>query len=113
MCGLAADGHEPLQLSWAGTLNGVIPHPALVKLFETAAGAAGTGLQRSAHVGALTDLSYVQVIGEGVAAIDLGFPCRYTHSALEVCAVSDLVGLCALLEVAIPMIGQGFRLERE
>ena len=29
--------------------------------------------------------SYVQLLHEGIAAIDLGFPCRYTHSSLEVC----------------------------
>ena len=32
-------------------------------------------LQRSAHTGALTDSSYVQLVGGGVASIDLGFPC--------------------------------------
>ena len=37
--------------------------------------------------------SYVQLVGQGVAAIDLGFPCRYTHSSLEVCDLADLVGL--------------------
>ena len=40
-----------------GTLNGVIPHPALVDLVEDAAAAAAIPLQRSAHVGALTDLA--------------------------------------------------------
>ena len=43
-----------------GTLNGVLPHPALVSLFENAAKDAGVRLQRSAQVGVLTDLSYVQ-----------------------------------------------------
>ena len=54
-------------------------------------------LQRSAHIGALTDSSYVQLVGAGVAAIDLGFPCRYTHSSLEVCDLADLAGLTQLL----------------
>ena len=53
-------------------------------------------LQRSAHIGALTDSSYVQLVGEGVAAIDLGFPCRYTHSSLEVCDLGDLEALTRL-----------------
>ena len=57
-----------------GTLNGTIPHPALVPLFEDASRATGIPLQRSAHTGALTDSSYVQLVGQGVAAIDVGFP---------------------------------------
>ena len=39
-----------------GTLNGTIPHPALVWLFEGAARNAGLPLQRSAQVGVLTEL---------------------------------------------------------
>ena len=58
-----------------GTLNGTIPHPALVALFDSdGARREKLPLQRSAHIGALTDSSYVQLVGEGVAAIDLGFP---------------------------------------
>jgi putative aminopeptidase len=81
-----------------GTLNGVIPHPALVRLAETAAKAGGLNLQRSAHTGALTDLSYIQFLGpEGVACLDVGFPMRYSHSALEVVDPADLAGLATLL----------------
>src|SRR6185436_9298856 len=60
-----------------GTLNGTIPHPALVDLFSSTAVLQKLTLQRSGHVGALTDSSYVQLLHEGIAAIDLGFPCRY------------------------------------
>jgi uncharacterized NAD(P)/FAD-binding protein YdhS len=45
-------------------------------------------LQRSAQVGVLTDLSYVQLVGEGVASIDVGFPMRHSHSANEMCDLS-------------------------
>lgn len=96
-----------------GTLNGNMPHPALVRLFDEAATGAGLNLQRSAHVGALTDLSYVQLVGQGVAAIDLGFPMRYSHSALEVCDVTDLVGLTKLLVTGIGRIGPDFTLDRD
>ena len=96
-----------------GTLNGTIPHPALVSLFERAASHAGLPLQRSAQVGVLTDSSYVQLVHHGVAAIDLGFPCRYTHSALEVCDLSDLVGLSALLVAGLSSIEAGFSLDRD
>jgi len=96
-----------------GTLNGVIPHPAMVRLFEEAAASEGLPLQRSAHTGALTDLSYIQFMGnEGVACIDAGFPMRYSHSALEVVDPADLEALSTLLDAAISTIGPDLRLER-
>ncbi len=88
-----------------GTLNGVIPHPALVRAVEATAEAAQIPLQRSAHTGALTDLSYVQFLGDrGVACLDVGFPCRYTHSALEVVDTADLDALADLLAATIPRL---------
>lgn len=96
-----------------GTLNGVIPHPALVRLLETAASAEAIPLQRSAQVGALTDLSYVQLAGEGVAGIDVGFPMRYSHSALEVCDLGDLEQLAGLLVAAVARIDSSFSLDRD
>ena len=96
-----------------GTLNGTIPHPALVKLFNAAATGLGQTLQRSAHTGALTDSSYVQLLHEGIAAIDLGFPCRYTHSSLEVCDPADLAALTNLLVAGICAIDASFSLDRD
>lgn len=96
-----------------GTLNGVIPHPAMVALTERAASKAGLPLQRSAHVGALTDLSYVQLAGSGVASIDLGFPMRYSHSAMEVCDLKDLADLSTLLGAMLDAIGPDFSLDRD
>lgn len=96
-----------------GTLNGVIPHPAMVHLFEHAAATHNIPLQRSAQVGVLTDLSYVQLVGAGVAAIDVGFPMRYSHSAREVCDVKDLVALTELLSAALGDIGPDFSLDRD
>ena len=96
-----------------GTLNGVIPHPAMVHLLEQAARAQGLPLQRSAHIGLLTDLSYVQSVGEGVASIDLGFPMRYSHSSLEVCDLRDLEALVELLAEALARIGPEFSLDRD
>lgn len=95
-----------------GTLNGVIPHPAMVALVEATAAAERIALQRSAQVGVLTDLSYVQLVGEGVAAIDLGFPMRYSHSALECCDLADLEGLVRLILAALARIGPGLDLTR-
>jgi putative aminopeptidase FrvX len=96
-----------------GTLNGTIPHPALVELFEKTAVAEKISLQRSAHIGALTDSSYVQVTGSGVACIDLGFPTRYTHSSLEMCDLADLEGLAHLLIAGISRIDGKFSLDRD
>jgi putative aminopeptidase FrvX len=96
-----------------GTLNGVIPHPALVRLVEMAARGAGLPLQRSAHTGALTDLSYVQFLGaQGVACLDVGFPMRYSHSALEVVDPEDISGLVTLLDATLDAITPELRLGR-
>lgn len=96
-----------------GTLNGVIPHPALVRLFEASASSARLPLQRSAHTGALTDLSYIQFMGpEGVACLDVGFPMRYSHSALEVVDPADLQGLVTLIDTALSAITSDLRLTR-
>ena len=96
-----------------GTLNGTIPHPALPKLFAETAEAAAIPLQRTAHTGVLTDSSYVQLVGEGVACIDLCFPCRYTHTALELCDLRDLEGLARLLVAALRRIDTTFSLDRD
>ncbi len=96
-----------------GTLNGVIPHPSAVRLMEDTAAAEGIPLQRSAQVGVLTDLSYVQLVGEGVVSIDVGFPMRGSHSSLEVCDLGDLEALARLLIAAIPRIDAGFQLTRD
>jgi len=96
-----------------GTLNGTIPHPALVRLFEATAEKEGITLQRSAHIGALTDSSYVQLLNGGVACIDIGFPARYTHSSLEVCDLSDLAGLTQLLVAGLTGIDGGLSLDRD
>jgi putative aminopeptidase FrvX len=95
-----------------GTLNGTIPHPALVQLFETTAEKTGIPLQRSAQVGVLTDLSYVQTVGQGVASLDIGFPMRHSHSALECCDLRDLEALTDLTLAALDGIGAGFDLRR-
>ncbi len=96
-----------------GTLNGVIPHPAMVRLFEDAAGRLDMPLQRSAHTGCLTDNSYVQLVGQGVAAIDVGFPMRYSHSSREVCDLRDLEALSRLLFEAVTAINARFSLDRD
>ena len=100
-------GHSDVQLGGGpiigtytfhgrGTLNGVLPSPRLVQAVEAAAKKSGITVQRHATVGMLTDASYVQLVGEGVATIDLGWPTRYTHTPVETCQLSDLEQLCQL-----------------
>ncbi|WP_420406808.1 M42 family metallopeptidase [Hoeflea sp.] len=96
-----------------GTLNGVIPHPSMVELFEKAAEKLAMPLQRSAQVGVLTDLSYVQLVGEGVASIDIGFPMRHSHSTVECCDLGDVEAMVELAVAAIADIGPDFKLTRE
>ena len=57
-----------------GTLNGTLPHPALVRHFSAVGEATGIALQRSAHTGLLTDSSYVQLVGEGIPDDGSGLP---------------------------------------
>jgi putative aminopeptidase FrvX len=109
----AGPGMSLYSFHGRGTLNGVMPHPALVQLMEDAAEAKGLPLQRAATTGILTDLSYIQFMGrEGVACLDVGFPMRYTHSAMEVVDLGDLEGLVTLLEEAVSRIKPGFDLSR-
>jgi putative aminopeptidase FrvX len=96
-----------------GTLNGLIPHPALVHLFEQTASRHGIPLQRAATVGVLTDNAYVQLVHHGVACIDMGFPMRYSHSQVETCDPADLQQLAELLAHAIHGIDTGFTLDRD
>ena len=85
----------------------------MVSHFDAVGRSIDIPLQRSAHVGALTDLSYVQLVGQGVASIDLGFPMRYSHSSLEVCDLRDLEGLTTVLVEGIGRIDAGFSLDRD
>lgn len=96
-----------------GTLNGVIPNPELVNYIEKTAAQEGITLQKSAHIGALTDLSYVQLVNDGVVCADLGFPMRYSHSSHEMCDVNDLVGLTQLLVSFVKGFQASFQLIRE
>ena len=88
-----------------GTLNGTIPHPAMVRLMEDSAKKAGVPLQRRASIGGLSDLSYVQLEGTGVLCVDIGYPGRYTHSPHEFVDMDDLEKLSKLLLQALSTIG--------
>lgn len=95
-----------------GTLNGTLPHPALLNHLSATGRAIGMPLQRSAHSGCLTDSSYVQLTHEGVPTMDIGFPARYTHMPTEVCDLRDLSSIAKLLEAALRDMPAGFSFER-
>lgn len=96
-----------------GTLNGTIPHPALARLARTAAAREGIPLQRSATLGILTDSAYVQLVGEGIPSVDLGFAARYTHTPVETCQLSDLEQLVSLAWAMVASMGPDFSLIRK
>lgn len=87
-----------------GTLNGTIPHPAMVRLTEESSKELGMPLQRSAHIGGLTELAYIQLEGKGVMSIDLGYPGRYTHSPCECADMEDIDKLCTLVNYLVHKI---------
>lgn len=81
-----------------GTLGGLVPHPGLVRTVERAAEDEGVPLQYDAVIGCLNDASYLPMsTAEGVAAISLGIPCRYTHSPVETAQLSDVAHAATLL----------------
>ena len=95
-----------------GTLNGVIPHPSIIEIFEKVAKTKKINLQRSVASGILTDASYVQFSNEGIASTDVGFPMRYSHSSREVCNLNDLIDLKNLLVAVINKIDKKIKLIR-
>lgn len=82
-------------------VNGIIPNPKLVAHAKRAAERRGIELQNAVMQGGLTDGSYMQYEGDGIPIIDLSFPTRYTHTAVETCSVSDLR---RLMELTLGMI---------
>lgn len=95
-----------------GTLNGNIPHEGLVKLAISSSEELQIPLQRFAALGILTDSSYLQLEGSGIATIDLGFPARYTHTPVEVCDTEDLERLAVLAAAMSRKIDSRFSLSR-
>jgi putative aminopeptidase FrvX len=84
----------------------------VVRLIEEAAKKTGIALQRSANIGALTDLAYVQLEGAGVMCVDLGFPGRYAHSPHETVDLGDIEQLTLLIREALAGISPDFDFSR-
>ena len=95
-----------------GTLNGTIAHAGLAKLTEQTAKEENIPLQRFASLGIVSDSAYVQLEGDGVAALELGFPCRYTHTPVETSNINDIVLLGKLAGSMVSRIDSSFNLHR-
>ena len=95
-----------------GTLNGTLAHPALLNHLEATSANAGITVQKSAHTGLLTDSSYVQLIGEGIPSMDIGYPTRYTHSPIETCDLTDLERMSELLALSLKGMTSDFSFAR-
>lgn len=95
-----------------GTLNGTLPHEPMFKLAKRTATEIGAPLQRFASLGILTDSAYIQLEGEGVACLEMGFPARYTHTPVEVCDVTDIDALATMCVGMMQRIDENFQLNR-
>jgi len=95
-----------------GTLNGTIAHNGLYKLALGCAKTAGIPLQEFASLGMLTDNAYVQLEGEYIACLDMGFPARYTHSPIETCDLADIGQLVSLISDMVAALDKSFDARR-
>jgi len=95
-----------------GTLGGLIPPPKLVEFIEKVAEEKNIPYQRSTFFGGLTEASFLPVLKEGIPAIDIGIPCRYTHSPAETVAISDLDAVRKLLVEFLSSIDEETRITR-
>ncbi len=100
------------SLHGRGTLNGLIPNPRLVQFVQNIAVQSEIPQQRAVFMGGLTDASYAQLEGEGIPALDLALPCRYTHSPVETCSLNDMVAMVELLSKVMEKIPEGFSVAR-
>lgn len=95
-----------------GTLNGLIPNPKLLQYMANTAEQAEIPVQHNVFLGGLGDTSYLAVIREGIPAVDMAFPARYTHSPVEVGSLADMEQLILLLVRAIECMDRNLDLSR-
>ncbi len=84
-----------------GTLGGTIPNKKLRTLVNDSFLKSNISFQKSVSYGSLTDASFIQIENEGIPAIEIGFPTRYTHSPLECCNIEDINKLLIMMELLI------------
>jgi putative aminopeptidase FrvX len=93
--------------------SGLIPNPRLAAFVSQVAATHRIPLARRALDGGLTDAAYMQFAASGIPCLDLAFPVRNAHTAVEVAHMGDLGQLAELLHGVIatlpqdPGIGRG------
>jgi len=95
-----------------GTLCGLIPNPRLRQYMAETAARLNIPVQHSVFLGGLGDTSFLTLVREGIPAVDMAFPVRYTHAPIEVGSLPDMEQLIILLVAAIEGIDSGLDLSR-
>ncbi len=94
-----------LSFHGRGTLGGLIPHPVLARAVEEAATDASVPLQHNAMVGVITDAAFVPMASaDGIAAVGVEIPVRYTHSPVETAQLSDVAACTDLITAITPRL---------
>lgn len=91
------DGAIIHRYSRGRTGGGLIPNPRLADYVVSTARNAQLAYHESALIGGLTDGSYMQYAGDGFPVVDLAFPVRNSHTAVEVANLDDVQALTELL----------------
>jgi putative aminopeptidase FrvX len=95
-----------------GTLCGLIPNPKLRQYMTDTASKLEMPIQHSVFLGGLGDTSFLTLLREGIPAVDMAFPARYTHAPIEVGSQPDMADLVLLLAEAIRGIDKTLDLTR-
>jgi len=94
------------------TGGGLIPNPRLVRYITDTAHEHAIPFVHGALSGGLTDGSYMQYAGAGIPTIDLAFPVRNAHTAVEVADLRDVENLVDLLAHAVTGAERGLTFAR-
>lgn len=108
----AGPGVQLYTFHGRGTLNGNLAHEPLFKLICRKAEDENIRIQRTTGLGMLTDASYLQLEGMGVACMDVGFATRYTHTPVETCDPDDIEELSQLVSSVAQSIDDYFHIGR-
>jgi putative aminopeptidase FrvX len=95
-----------------GTLCGLIPNPRLRQYIAETAARLNIPVQHAVFFGGLGETSFLTLVREGIPAVDMAFPVRYTHAPVEVGSLPDMEHLIILLAAAIEGIDSGLDLSR-
>ena len=95
-----------------GTLNGTLAHNGLYKHALKTAAENNLPLQEFASIGMLTDCAYVQMENNYVGCLDMGFPCRYTHTPSECFNLKDVAALSDIVAKMVTTIHSDFPVPR-